>query len=140
MKRRTIVITLLLLLPIAFFGVMQTSKFKRFLYNRSTNLLEVSVTEAELCKRLQKAPPPWMQARIEKDLAKYHVTPITRKKLDSVYRKYCNKNIARFQIQNSKLNYQTTCKEHVRFKSVKNGLKQLCSLYPKLNVDFYCLI
>ncbi|MDN3504949.1 MAG: glycosyl transferase family 90 [Rhabdochlamydiaceae bacterium] len=136
MRKRLLLALLVLILPLLFIGFNGASKVKRFLYNHSTNILDIPVSEADLSRLLKKAPPPWMQSRIEKDLAKYHVTPITRKKLDSVYHKYCHNKIARFQIRSQKLTYQTTCKEHVRFKSVKHGLKQLCQIYPKLNVDF----
>lgn len=136
MNRRRLVISFCILIPIIALAVTYRSNIKCFIYNRKLNLFIEEIDKEYISKLLNNPPPPWMEARIQKDLSWYNHHPISRKKLDSIYKKHLHKNIARFQIRRDHLTYQTPCPNDFRFKSMKYGFEKLTQLYPDLDVDF----
>ena len=136
MGRKRIYVVVIACIGLIALSTANYSTIKRFIYNRSRPHHLQKLCPQTFSSLLKKPSKPWMINRIHKDLERYAHNPITRKRLDSLYKELQNHKIVRFQIRGPLLNYQTTCPNDIRFISMRDGLQELTILYPHLDVDF----
>lgn len=136
MRKKLHYLALILAIPCIALCISNRSHIKRFIYNRNLHLVHSKVDPTHFKQVMDDTPPPWMSKQIHQDLQSYVTRHISRRELDETYRTLQDRKIARFQINRSRLTYQTTCNKDIRFKSVKDGLKAICKVYPHLQADF----
>jgi hypothetical protein len=138
MKHSVIVSICLALVVGGCLAFSNSSKLKRFIYNRKLDItMPFPISQAAFEALMQSRAPSWMLSQIKSDLKLYADVPVSPEILDLVYASLQEYKIARFQIRGNRFTFQASCDlNHVRFIALKEGLQKICEIYPHLNADF----